>query len=347
MGDLGIGTGDPFAGLWAVAFAGTLSGELAEPRHFVVTVGTRVGRQIWGDELEIERARSSNLHRCVEHTRIPFEATLLFEACSDVSRRRSGQPAVMFLERTPMPHRGKRCGELSIARNRIADIVCCDHGQVAFEAKPGERIVAGGTDRGCVVPDFDGEVVATETFDEFVEFSLCRDGAVCFEGLVQRPFLRTSQHHPLVASELGQPVEVVAGSRLLSRHLTFADRPPQPGIAVGPTGQDDEVAGSADLAEGVGGVGEAELSTKHSRQAMRPGGLGETDNAVEPISVGERECVEACTNGFFDEDLGVGCSIEEAEVRVTMELGIGSCYLPGRLLNIGTSLRGCFVSFAL
>jgi hypothetical protein len=56
---------------------------------------------------------------------------------------------------------------------------------------------------------------------------------------------------------------------------------------------------------------------------MRLGGFGETHGTVEAVVIGESDGVEPEPHGFFDEGFGPGGAVEEAEVRVRVQLGIG------------------------
>ena len=67
-----------------------------------------------------------------------------------------------------------------------------------------------------------------------------------------------------------------------------------------------------------------------------PGRLGEADDAVEAVVVGEGEGLEAEAGRLLGQLLGVAGAVEEAEVRVAVELGVGH-RPPGRRSTGGGS----------
>ena len=68
---------------------------------------------------------------------------------------------------------------------------------------------------------------------------------------------------------------------------------------------------------------EGQLGPERRRQPHRPGRLGETDHAVEPVVIRERERVEAQSGRLLGQLLGMGRAVEEAEVGVAVQLGVG------------------------
>ena len=68
---------------------------------------------------------------------------------------------------------------------------------------------------------------------------------------------------------------------------------------------------------------EGELGAEHGGQADRPGGLGEADHAVEAVVVGEGQRLQAEPGRLLGQLLGVGGAVEEAEVGVAVQLGVG------------------------
>ena len=69
--------------------------------------------------------------------------------------------------------------------------------------------------------------------------------------------------------------------------------------------------------------GERDLGAEHGRHADRARRLGEAHHAVEPVVVGEGERLEAEPGGFGGELLGVRRAVEEREVGVAVQLGVG------------------------
>ena len=72
------------------------------------------------------------------------------------------------------------------------------------------------------------------------------------------------------------------------------------------------------------GPGEAQgdLGAEDRRQAGCTGCLGETDHPVHAVVVGNRQGGEAEVDRLFDQFLGVRGAVQEAEVRVAVQLGV-------------------------
>ena len=147
--------------------------------------------------------------------------------------------------------------------------------------------------------------------------------------LDQRPGHRSlaapGEHQP-VAAVGRRPVDarVVGPALLAPRQVPGADGGGQPGVALGVAGQHQQV-----VALGVGlavlgtGQPQRQLGPEHGGHAHRPGRLGEADHPVEPVVVGEGQRLEAEAGGLLRQLLGVAGAVEEAEVRVAVQLGVG------------------------
>jgi hypothetical protein len=68
---------------------------------------------------------------------------------------------------------------------------------------------------------------------------------------------------------------------------------------------------------------EGELSAENGREAVRTGGLGEADDAVEAVVIGDREPGEPEPGGLVGQLLGMAGAVEEGEVGVAVQLGVG------------------------
>ena len=67
---------------------------------------------------------------------------------------------------------------------------------------------------------------------------------------------------------------------------------------------------------------ERELRTEHRGQADFARGFGEPHHAVEPVVIGERERGQPEPRRFFDQLFGMARTVEEREIRMTVQLGI-------------------------
>ena len=73
---------------------------------------------------------------------------------------------------------------------------------------------------------------------------------------------------------------------------------------------------------------DGELGSERGGQTDFPSRLCEADDPVEAVVIGESERFEAEAGRLFGELLRVGRSVEEAEVGVAVQLGIGHAPLP-------------------
>ena len=73
-----------------------------------------------------------------------------------------------------------------------------------------------------------------------------------------------------------------------------------------------------------GGGAECDLCAEHGRQPHRPGCLGESDDTVETIVIRDGQRFEPESGCFFGKLLGVRGAVEEGEVGVAMQLGVGN-----------------------
>ena len=121
--------------------------------------------------------------------------------------------------------------------------------------------------------------------------------------------------------QLGQRVDGLA--LLAASQLRRAERAGQAGVALRVARQHDEVAA---FRVGLAVLGlaqlEAELGAEHRGHPDLAGGLGEADDAVEAVVVGDGQRLETEPSGFLDELFGMRRTVEEAEVGVAVQLGV-------------------------
>ena len=84
--------------------------------------------------------------------------------------------------------------------------------------------------------------------------------------------------------------------------------------------------GMADPGLGRGRGMQGDLGTEHRGQAMSPGRFSKAHDTVETVVVGERQGPQTKADRLFDQLLRVRCSIEKAEVGVTVQLSVGSTF---------------------
>ncbi len=73
----------------------------------------------------------------------------------------------------------------------------------------------------------------------------------------------------------------------------------------------------------AGGAPEGELGAEHGAQTEGPGRLGEADHPVAAVVVGDGQGLEAEPGRLDGQLLGMRGAVEEAEVGVAVQLGVG------------------------
>ena len=263
-------------------------------------------------------------------------------ACSagaaQLGERRRGQPPVDLVEGAPGPDGGERGGERPVLGRRVVDVVRRDDLDTDAGRDRGERVVAVPVERVPVIPELDEHPVPPERGDETLEGATGRGRAVAEQRAGHGTLAAAGQDHPRVvratrptgagvhagAGRVGEPVEREARRALLPRELPLADRPGEAGVPAGPLGEHDEVLARrvGDPVRGRAAV-EGELGAEDGREVDLGGRRGEPDDPVEAVVVGDRQGGEAEAARLVDELLGVARPIEEREVGVAMQLGVG------------------------
>ena len=336
----GLGTG-PIAGQGPVLGQSTKPGHLGEPR------GRRERRQPRGDQVEVEGALGGQGGGPFHHPGITGEAAGLLGPTAEVGGGRRRQPALQVVEAAAGPDRGHRGGQLAPRRVVVVDVIGGDQVGARCDGDGGQGVVAGRVERVAVVPELDGNVVPAEEALEVGEGGAGGGGAVLEEGVGHDPLAAPGQDQPVIRAgkrgrvgldplcaengglgagpDGGQGLQVDLGLALLPpRHLRRGDGPGQAAVADGVAGEDDEV-----VAFGVGhpvlpaGEAEAQLGAEDGGQADGRRRLGEAHHAIHAVVIGEGEGGEAEAGCFLGQFFRVRCAVEEAEVGMAVQLGVG------------------------
>ena len=83
------------------------------------------------------------------------------------------------------------------------------------------------------------------------------------------------------------------------------------------------------------GQTQGELGTEDGGHAVCSCGFREAHHAVEAVVIGQCQRIEAKTCRFFDQLFGMRRPIEEAEIRMTVQLGVGHGRRAGRRVGAG------------
>ena len=350
------------AGAFAVAAAATLLGQPAQVLHLGERAAGAGGRrgirrarergQAGGHQAQVERRRPAHLGGALHHARVAQEAAGLLRPTAQVGTGGGGQPRVQFLQAAPGAHGGHRGGQAALGRGGVVDVVAGDHAHVVAGGQFGEGVVADGVQRVAVVPQLHQHAVPPERADQPLQLAAGRAGAVGHQRGGHGTLAAAGEHPPVAGHLVGHVGEAELRRPLLPRQVAEAQRAGETGVAVGPVGQHQQVAAvrvgsvavghhpGVHLALGVGLAagpaalgGEADLRPEHGGQADGAGGLGEADDPVQPVVIGERQGLQPQAVGFLHQRLGMAGPVEEGEVAVAVQLGVGRAALPRRVFR--------------
>jgi hypothetical protein len=330
---------------------GTELGDMTQVRHLVEPLGTVERGQRRRHQREIERAGAPQLGRPLDDPRIAGETRPLLGPTAQVCSRGGRQPPVDLVEAASSPHCGQRRGQLAARRRVVVDVVGGHHADVGGHSQSRQRVVAHRVDGMPVVPQLDEHVVPAEHVDQLAEgaargagaFSLERRGHSALTACRHdRPVVSAPGAVPRTAHQRGQIVEGQSRRALLSRQVRRADGAGQGGVARRIARDHQQV-----LAVRVGpagfvtaAAGEGELAAEHRGEAVGSRCFGEADDAVEAVVIGERQRLEPQPHRLFDQLLGMGPAVEEAEVGVAVQLGVRHRGRPRPLPRPGGHRRG-------
>jgi hypothetical protein len=257
--------------------------------------------------------------------------------------RRTGcrQPGVHLVEAAARPNGGESGREVVLVGGREVHVARRHDPESACRGDRGEGVVDGAVERAALVEQLDEHVGPAEPVDETVDLGRGIPLAVAAidarggEGGAHRTLAAAGEDRPLATGAVGELVEVVERAPLLvAGQLAAREGGREPVISALLAREHHEVR-----ALGVGDAvlrraqAEGELGAEDGRDGCRvvdlrrARGLGEAHDAVETVVVGEGQSVQAEPVGLLDEVLGGGGAVEEAEVGVGVQLGIG--HAPG------------------
>ena len=342
------------AGTVAVGPRRPLLHQTAQERHLGQPVGTRVRRQVRGHQTQVERARPAQLRGRGHHPRVAGEPAGLLGPRPQVGPRPARQPPVGLLQAAPRPHRGQGHGQPPPGRGGVVHVVGGHQPHAPPHRQVGQGVVAGRVERVAVVPQLHVHRPHPERLHQTVQLPGRGRRTPGVQGGGHRPLPPTGEHGPTARRPgrrptcrssrcRGQRRQLVQGEArrpLLPRQLRRAQRPGQPGVALGPPGQHHQ---RRPLGRSPGTIGspypltkQRHLGPEHRGQAHRPGGLGEAHHPVEAVAVGDRQRLQPQPHRLLHQLLGVRRPLQEAEVGVAVELGVGHgggrCRQPGRRL---------------
>ena len=330
----------PLGGALPVAACAPLGDQAAQVVHLVEAVGAGVGRQIGGDELQIEGALAPQFGGRLDGSRPAGEACRLLGAGAQVPTRR-GEPAVDLFEAATRPQRSQRGGESLPVHRVVVHVAGGDERQTGIGRQPREGLVAHRVARQSVVPQFDGHVGDTEVGGETIQRPAGSHCSSPCQGPRDRPLAAPGEDQPPVAgarpAEFDEAVVVEPGRSLAPRQLALPNGARQQCVAAGIAGQHQQVdavgvghagalgifpAAPAGLCRGGCLRRQGEFGAEDRREPQRPGRLGEADDAVEAVVIADGQRFEPQADRLGGQFLGVGGPVEEGEVGVAVQFRV-------------------------
>ena len=342
-------------GARAVALASLDLDELDQPARLVVPRGHREGRQGGGDEAQVQRLVPADPRRRRDRARVAGQQPAHLLAAAQVLQV-PGQVGVRLGERHRGAQGGVGVGEVLPVRGRVVGVRGRDQRQghrvqavgLPHQACPlGEGVVqlvglspgAGG--------ELDGDVPRPVQLQQAADALRGRvRGAVEVPGRQVRgdgaghsALAAAGEDQPVpLAGDPGQLGEAVPGHALLAGvEVGAGDHGGELRVALRVPHEHQQVlavrvrhAGARGGAHGGGGGGvgpgleaQGELGADHGGHALLRGGLREAHHPVEAVVVHEGDRLQAQRGRLAGHVLRGGGAVEEAEVGVGVQLGVG------------------------
>ncbi len=251
--DLGVGARGALRR--AVAVGGARQHQLAQPAVLGVAVGDVERRQLRGDQLQAEGALLAQFGRGGDGVGEIGEQLRHLVAGPQMRAAQRGQPPGGLVEGLPRAdgthgHGQPAAGRLGEVRARGRH-----HRHPEATGQPREGRV-GLVLAGVAVPaQFDADPVLPEAVHQVGQRRLRGLRATLRKGLAHMPFPTPGQDVPVPAGRLGQRVEVVPRFPFLTAgEVGGRQLPGQPAVALGPTGQDQQVRPGRVRGVGAGDV---------------------------------------------------------------------------------------------
>ena len=175
-----------------------------------------------------------------------------------------------------------------------------------------ERVVARVVEWRVVIGELDEHTLGTECLDQTRELTGCRLGSVGDERRGHRAVAAAGENEPVTVVCLGQGVERVRRTTLLTPgELGTGDRRRKARVTLGIGGQHEEMRRlridrpGARLDTTLRARRQRQLGTEDGRQSALPRRLGEADDPVTAVVIGEREGLETEPRCFDGEVLRV------------------------------------------
>ncbi|VTR78994.1 hypothetical protein CHMI_03785 [Cellulomonas hominis] len=339
--ELGVGAGHPLVLRRPVALEGAAADELAQPGGLGVPRRHRVRRQLRRDQVQVEGGLVTERGGVRDGVRVPAVPVQHLRGGVQVRGRCAGQPAVEVLHRGPGAH-GSQCHrQVGVPRGGVVDVAGGDQRQTGVPCERRQRVGGLGVERAAGLRDLHGDVVPAEQRDEAVQLGArpADPGggdtglpAVVGERPADGSLPAAGEDEPPAGGLLGELLEPVRGGALgAGGQVRLGDGPGQRPIPVGSARDDGQVHGPGVGHAGRGvehvgaadtGDGQVQLGTEHGGQADLARRLGEPDDAVQAVVVGEAERAEPEPVRLGGELLGLAGAVEEAERRVRVQLRV-------------------------
>ena len=158
----------PLGEAGSVAAGATLGDQTAQVGHLVETVGAGIGRQVGGDELQIEGALTPQFSGHLDGSRPAGETCRLLTTRAQMTTGR-GEPAVDLVEAAAGPNRGQSGGKPLPVHRVVVHVSGGDKREVGAGGQIGQSPVAHRILGQTVIPQLDDHVVRTEVCGEPIQ----------------------------------------------------------------------------------------------------------------------------------------------------------------------------------
>ncbi len=334
--DLGPGSRYPLVGPRSVAHGGPPPGQFHQPGLLVVSGRNGEVGEPRCHQPEVEGALGPEFAGPGHGPRPPGEAPLLFPGTPEVGGGRRRQPPFEIDQGPPGPDGGQGGGQRPLAGGGVVDVVGGHHVHPPVDSQPGQGVIPGRVEGIAVGPELHRQVLPTEGLGQPVELLPGGGGPGPGEGGGDGPLPTAGEDQPVPPVPVPQVLERARrGAFGPPGQVGFGDGPTEPAVALRVPGQDHQMGphrvGPTRPGRGGGrggrrsrGGDQGELGSEDGGEPDGPGRLGEADHPVQAVVIGEGQGAEPEPGGLGHQLLGVGGTIEEAEVGVAVQFGVAA-----------------------
>ncbi len=314
-----------------VAAGRALGDQVPQPGDLRVPRGHRERRQLRRHQRQVERALQPEQRRVLHRPPVAHEPPPHLLPRAHVGLRRRRQPPVQLLHAAPRPHRRHRRRQPPVPRVGVVHVVRRHRPHTQVRGHPREQVVVRGVQRKAVIDQLHHHVPAPEPVHQPRQLLERRPRPRRRQGVAHRALAAAGQHHGVTGQLVHHLVQVVDRPALLpAPQVRVRDHPAQPPVPRHLPRQHQQMPPRR-IRNPVlrPRQPQAQLRAVHRAHPQLPRRVGEAHHPVHPVVVGQRERVQPRPRRLLHQPLRMRRPVQEAEVRVRVQLRIRHPGQPG------------------